>query len=456
MRRYGIVLCIMTVFGCREAFMAHGDVVARADRTELTVTRLAELLAAVRQIPLDRGVVDALARNWVELTLFAHRTAQGDAFLDSTTVVRAMWPELHQAVVDSFYTVHVATRVSVEPAQVDSAYRAGNLRFLAHILRTVPAQAAPEVRERQRAEANRIHDRLLAGGTWEEANQFNQDTLARARGGLLGPILRGSTVPRFENAAYALNPGEISPVTETSFGYHIIFRPELRDIREEYADAVRRVLVARVDSAYERDLLEAKAVEVRPGAPATMRATGVDPYRARDLDKVIATYTGGRFTVRDLVRWVKMMDPQVVRRFASTPDDQLVQLAQSLIAQQLLYEEADSAGIGLTPDLFGSLIDGFAAQLVQIRAAMRVHPDSLGGAEATRQERERIADLLVNAYLEAALKSQVPFVSIPPFFAEQLLEQGDWEVKASGVERSIERAADMRAAMPGDTATGQQ
>ncbi len=74
--------------------------------------------------------------------------------------------------------------------------------------------------------ANEILERIKKGDSFAKlAEQYSIDG-SRRRGGDLGSFGRGTMVKEFENAAFALNKGEVSGIVRTQFGYHIIKRLE--------------------------------------------------------------------------------------------------------------------------------------------------------------------------------------------------------------------------------------
>jgi len=58
------------------------------------------------------------------------------------------------------------------------------------------------------------------------ADQFTEDPSGKGRGGSLGAFPKGRMVPEFDKATFALGPGQVSDVVETSFGFHIIHREQ--------------------------------------------------------------------------------------------------------------------------------------------------------------------------------------------------------------------------------------
>ena len=79
-------------------------------------------------------------------------------------------------------------------------------------------------------EINRIYDRIRSGRDFEDLASEFSDCPSRSIGGDLGFFGKGTMIKEFENAAFALKPGEISEVIETSFGFHII---KMEDRNEE-------------------------------------------------------------------------------------------------------------------------------------------------------------------------------------------------------------------------------
>ncbi len=115
-----------------------------------------------------------------------------------------------------------------------------------------------------------VRERIMNGVDFaEQARLYSQDGSA-AKGGDLGWLNPGDTVPEFERAMDALQPGELSPVIQSPFGLHLI---EVRERRERDVSAERQRSLARqalrerkLDDAYQdwlRQLRDQAYVENR-------------------------------------------------------------------------------------------------------------------------------------------------------------------------------------------------
>lgn len=97
-----------------------------------------------------------------------------------------------------------------------------------------------------RARAEDILRRVRAGEDFAKlANEFTEDPGGRGRGGDLGWFGRGMMVKPFEDAAFALKPGEVSGIVESQFGFHIIKLEERRPAQGEAGEEVhaRHILI---------------------------------------------------------------------------------------------------------------------------------------------------------------------------------------------------------------------
>jgi peptidyl-prolyl cis-trans isomerase C len=81
------------------------------------------------------------------------------------------------------------------------------------------------------AKAQSLRQRIQAGEDFAKlATQESDDTGSGANGGDLGTFRHGQMVPTFEQAAFAMKPGEVSQPIKTQFGYHVI-RLESKDTK---------------------------------------------------------------------------------------------------------------------------------------------------------------------------------------------------------------------------------
>ena len=91
-----------------------------------------------------------------------------------------------------------------------------------HILIKVSETADPGKVSDMETKARRIRQRIKNGEDFEKlARQYSEDPSA-LKGGDIGFFSRGDMIKNFEDAAFALKPGEVSDLVRTPLGFHII------------------------------------------------------------------------------------------------------------------------------------------------------------------------------------------------------------------------------------------
>jgi peptidyl-prolyl cis-trans isomerase C len=122
----------------------------------------------------------------------------------------------------------LSTSAAVTTEQVNQFYASNSFQQgerirASHILIGVPENADAAARDAARAKAADVLNQVKAGGDFAElAKQHSQDPGSAPRGGDLDYFEHGQMVGPFEEAAFALAPGQTSELVETRFGYHII------------------------------------------------------------------------------------------------------------------------------------------------------------------------------------------------------------------------------------------
>ena len=158
-------------------------------------------------------------------------------------------------------------------------------REVTEFFNAIPADSVPEIperyefsviemepriseaeRDRVRTQLAELRERIIQGEKFSMlATLYSQDPGSAKKGGELGFFGRGKMVAEFEAAAFALKPGEVSPIIETKFGFHIL---QLIERRGNTVNCRHILLIPKVspdDLLAARMRLDSLAAEIRAG-----------------------------------------------------------------------------------------------------------------------------------------------------------------------------------------------
>lgn len=144
-------------------------------------------------------------------------------------------------------------------AENEARYTRAQERRASHILIASPKEqgAGERQKARQRAEELLQQARKAPATFAELARKHSQDPGSAAKGGDLDFFGRGAMVKPFEDAVFAMKPGEISPVVESDFGFHVIQLTAVRGGEKQAFEAVR----AEIETEVRRQLAQRRFAE---------------------------------------------------------------------------------------------------------------------------------------------------------------------------------------------------
>jgi peptidyl-prolyl cis-trans isomerase D len=130
--------------------------------------------------------------------------------------------------------------------ELEQSYRINKERFTQekqvsarHILIKADKEKGSAGEEAARTKAEDIRKRIDQGEDFAKlAEQFSEDPGTASKGGNLGSFKKGQMVKPFEEAAFSLTPGEVSPVVKSQFGFHII---KVESVEEEKVQSLEEV-----------------------------------------------------------------------------------------------------------------------------------------------------------------------------------------------------------------------
>jgi peptidyl-prolyl cis-trans isomerase SurA len=172
----------------------------------------------------------------------------------------------------------IRNKVNVSPEEVERYYKEhltdygtpakAHVRLISLL---VPSDATPEQKVAIRAQGEGLRKEAASGKDFAKLAKEHSQGPGADDGGDIGEVARGQMQSEFENAVFALKPGEVSEVIETASGYHI-FKLEQRsgeahqplaevadDIREKL---YRETMEARYDRWLKEDLRAKYHVEI--------------------------------------------------------------------------------------------------------------------------------------------------------------------------------------------------
>jgi EpsD family peptidyl-prolyl cis-trans isomerase len=193
-------------------------VVARVNQVEITYAEFQRRLEGLQQ---QRGPVrpeqfkEVVHGMVQEEILLQDATTEG---LDQEAAVKARLEQARrQVLIQTLLQRKVIAQAQVTDEEARKMYEDNKPLFSTETMRVSHIMVKTE------AEAEAILTELEAGKDFAElAKAKSQDTGSAEKGGDLGELRRGQAVQEFEEAAFRLKEGELSPVVKTQYGYHIL------------------------------------------------------------------------------------------------------------------------------------------------------------------------------------------------------------------------------------------
>ncbi|HEX6588653.1 MAG TPA: peptidylprolyl isomerase [Longimicrobiales bacterium] len=404
-----------------QAMGSHQDVVARAAGHELTVDEAAGLIASNPRLPATPEVVGIIADLWVDYILLA-TAAQQDSTLATLDLAALLQPQFDQRLLIDLreQVIEVDTAISDDELMAVFQQEQPGVEVRArHILLRIPADPTSAQRDSVQNLAAQLRDRARGGADFAAlAREYSADPGSAAQGGDLGFFGRAADAPRgtptmvapFEDAAFALQPGEVSDVVESPFGLHIIKleerrMPEFGDIRDQFRQQVLMQRMQVAESTFVADITGPLDVELQDGAADVARELAQNPGRdlgRRAGNRALVSWEGGELTATEVQQVLRFFQRQQRDALQNAEPELIENLLRRMADNEILVQEAQRRGLSVSEASQDSARTGLVTSL---RGAVR----DAGLLDITPQEGESNEDAIerrVTTLLSAVINQQ--------------------------------------------------
>lgn len=127
---------------------------------------------------------------------------------------------------DKLLEISLPDPIAPAEAEIESFYKDHPERFKRNetvTVRTILSRFRPGTTEEDsRSKLETVMKKIDAGESLEKLARMYSDDHSADRGGLVGPLVRGGTIPEFDQKVFNMKPGEISGIFKSSIGFHIV------------------------------------------------------------------------------------------------------------------------------------------------------------------------------------------------------------------------------------------
>lgn len=434
----GFVLGGVLLSGC-DKFAARSDVAALVGAHELSAARVAEIMGKSGGGPTLQAA-EFIANLWLDYSLFAQAVAKNEIKTDSTSIEAVLWPTYASARARIWRDSVRARRAVLSAGAVDSAYSGTEGRIVQHII-LMPAGPTAADTATAKKQADDALGKLRGGADFGQlAAQISGDGSKTDQGYLpFGP--RGQFVKEFDDVAWNLQPGEMSGVVKSQFGFHIIRRPTLDEARSRIQAKLTEETAGKTDSLYIAELTAAYGIKVAGGGPAAMKSAAAYPEDVRKSNRTLVSIKGGDLTVGDFVKWTAMFPLQAKMQIRNAPDSLLNEFAKDLAVRTILVKAADSAGLQVQPQMRQFAQMRYTQSVEQLRTELGLGVPELGAeSKLSAADKSKVASDKVEEFFARLLDGKAQMQVVLPELGDHLRATGGGKVNQAGVARAVELA----------------
>jgi peptidyl-prolyl cis-trans isomerase D len=251
--------------------------------------------------------------------------------------------KLEQSMVIPDAELHAAYNASMDNFRMPDRVKAQ------HILIKTQGKSDAE-KKAALAKAEDLLKQLKAGADFSQLAQKNSEDSSNApKGGDLGFFVRGQMVPEFDKAVFAMQPGELSGIVTTEYGYHIIKVNEKENARVKPFDEVKGDLAAEIKKQRITEQMQKTADGVHdalakaPGSAADIaKKFGVEFATVKDAAPGSPVPTLG--SVPEIDNALAQMKPNDVSPVLTLPANRMVVavLTERTAARPATFDEVES------------------------------------------------------------------------------------------------------------------